>query len=102
MPEKDPTSYELLTYLWVIGLAMTGGAVGFYEKWKRRHSRVFSVIEFAGEIVTAGFIGVITFWLCEAANISQLITAASVGVSGHMGSRSLFALKKRLGMELEK
>ena len=104
MIEKDPSTYTLLTYFWVIGLSMWGGVVSFYRKVKTGQVRAFNFVELVGELVTAAFIGVLTFWLCEAAGFSPLITAACVGVSGHMGSRGVFALElfmaKKLGLNL--
>lgn len=32
MPEKDPTTYTLLTYIWVGLLAMGGGLVAFIRR----------------------------------------------------------------------
>ena len=90
MIEKDPTSYSLITYSWVFGLAILGGVVNFMRKIKQGSARAFNVVELIGEIVTSAFAGVLTFWLCENASISPLITAALVGISGHMGSRALF------------
>ncbi len=95
-PEKDPTSYSLLTYLWVFALAILGGVVNFMRKLQEGHARVFNVVEFIGEIVTSAFAGVITFWMCENAGMSPLVTAAFVGVSGHMGSRALFMIENWL------
>jgi len=94
--DKDPTSYSLLTYAWVFLLAILGGIVNFMRKMQTGHARVFNLIEFIGELVTSAFAGVITFWLCENAGISQLMTAAFVGVSGHMGSRAIFMLENWL------
>lgn len=90
MPEKDPTSYSFLTYGWVFGLAILGGVVSFMRKLQDGHARAFNIIEFVGEIVTSAFAGVLTFWLCEHSQLSPLVTAALVGVSGHMGSRAIF------------
>jgi hypothetical protein len=90
MIEKDPTSYSLITYAWVFLLAILGGVVNFVRKLQQGHVRAFNFVEFIGEIVTSAFAGVITFWLCENANMSPLLTAAFVGVSGHMGSRAIF------------
>ena len=87
--DKDPTSYSLLTYLWVFGLSSLGGVVSFLNKIKKGHARAFNIAEFVGEISASAFAGVITFWLCENSNISPLVTAAFVGVSGHMGSRAI-------------
>ena len=99
MPEKDPTSYSFLTYGWVFGLAILGGVVSFMRKLQDGHARAFNFIEFIGEIVTSAFAGVITFWLCEHSNLSPLMTAALVGVSGHMGSRAIFMAEKWLAKQ---
>ena len=94
MPEKDPTSYTLLTYLWVCGLSIVGGFVNFAAKVRAGRSTPFNIVELIGELVTSGFVGVVTFFLCEAAGISQLISAALIAISGHMGSRALFLLEE--------
>lgn len=93
MPEKDPTSYSIITYGWVIGLSMIGGLISFMRKIKDGSVRVFNVTELIGEIVTAGFSGVLTFWLCEASAIDPLVSAAMVGIAGHMGSRAILQLE---------
>jgi hypothetical protein len=94
--EKDPTSYSLLTYSWVFLLAALGGVVNFMRKLQVGAVRPFNIVEFVGELFTSAFAGIITFWLCEASHIDPLITAALVGVSGHMGSRAIFALENWL------
>jgi len=102
MPEKDPTTYSLITYGWVLLLSAWGGLVSFYSKVRAGTARACNVVELIGELFTAGFAGVITFWLCEMAAIHPLMTAALVGISGHMGSRAIYqferwAEKKLLG-----
>lgn len=94
MPEKDPTTYALITYLWVLVLSSFGGVVSFIHKIKSGASRKVNITELIGEIVTSGFAGVITFYLCEWASFSPPLTAALVGISGHMGSRALFRLER--------
>lgn len=96
MLEKDPTSYSLITYLWVFGLSSLGGIVSFLNKIKKGHARAFNIAEFIGEISASAFAGVITFWLCENSSISPLVTAALVGVSGHMGSRAILLFEEWL------
>jgi len=51
-------------------------------------------MEIIGELTTSGFAGVMTFWLCEAADINGLITAVLIGISGHMGGRAIFIIEK--------
>ena len=88
--DKDPTSFSALTYAWVFSLAVLGGVVNFMQKLQKGYVRAFNMVEFIGEIVTSAFAGVITFWLCQSTEISPLVTAAMVGISGHMGSRAIF------------
>jgi len=101
MPEKDPATYSLITYMWMSALAGMGGFVSYYQKVKTGLVSRWSFTELIGELFTSAFCGVITFWLCEAGNFEPLITAAFVGIAGHMGSRGLFAIEnimvKRFG-----
>jgi len=94
VPEKDPSNYPLITYLWVFGLAMIGGTVNFLRKVKTGAARAFNITEFFGELITSGFAGLLTFWLCEAADLNKLVSAVLIGISGHMGSRAIFKIEK--------
>lgn len=102
MPEKDPTTYSLLTYLWVLGVAAFGGVVSYIRKMRSGQSDQFFVMEFIGEITIAAFTGLVTFWLCEAADLEQPLTAALVAISGNMGIRAIAlfedSIKRRLGI----
>lgn len=96
MVDKDPTTYSLLTYAWVILLAAWGGVANHIGKVRRREIPRFRLVELIGDVVTSGFTGILTFYLCEAAKLDPLMTAAFVGVSGHMGSRIIFKMEKLL------
>ncbi len=102
MPEKDPSTYPLLTYVWVIGLSAWGGLVGYIRKVREGAGVPFSLAALIGEILTSAFVGVITFWLCEQSGLSPLLTAAFVGISGHMGSRAIFQMDNLLTHWFEK
>lgn len=93
MVEKDPSNIPFITYAWVIALSVLGGAVNFIRKLQSGHARVFNLVEFIGELTTAAFTGVITFYLFTNAGFDPLITAAAVGISGHMGSRALLLME---------
>lgn len=93
MPEKDPFSYSILTYMWVMAIAMWGGIVNYLSKVKDGVIHRLSLMEFIGELFVSGFVGVITFWLCELSDIHPLLSAALIGISGHMGSRAIFQME---------
>lgn len=94
MPEKSPETYGWLTYMWVVGLACLGGLAAFLRRVREGHARAWNITELAGEILISALAGLITFYLCEWSAFSPLFTAALVGISGHMGSRAIFALEK--------
>lgn len=93
MPEKDPLSYQLITYGWVVVLSMWGGLAGYVSKLKKGIITRFSLAEVIGDIVVSGFVGVMTFFICESAGVPQIVSAALIGISAHMGSRALFVFE---------
>jgi hypothetical protein len=93
MIDKDPTSYSLITYIWVIGLSAWGGIAGYIRRVKTKNLANFSLAELVGEMCISGFVGILTFYFCESAKINQVMAAAFVGISGHMGSRALYFLE---------
>lgn len=50
----------------------------------------FSFARLTIEIITSGFVGIVSFMLCDAADFGWSYTAAIVAISGHMGTRALF------------
>jgi len=96
MLERDPSTYSLLTYAWVFGISMWGGIASYVGKVRDGHTGRFSITELIGEVCTSAFSGVMTFYLCELAELDPLLTAAFVGIAGHMGSRAIFVIEKYL------
>lgn len=89
LTQASPLTFDLSTYLWVIGLSAWGGVVNYYRKYRCCEIDGFSFMEMFAEISTASFAGVLTFFSCYAMNFTSLFTVVMVGVSGHMGSRSV-------------
>ena len=92
MIDKDPTTYGVLTYLWVLGLAMLGGLAAFIQRLNKSAKpqplkTIF--LKLAGELVIAAFAGLLTFWLCQAWGLDGTMSALAVGVSGHMGGKAI-------------
>ena len=106
MPHKDPTTYNWITYLWVLALSVWGGVTHNIRKLRKGVIARFSLSELVGDVAISGFIGVLTFWLCEAAGFNQLWSAFLIGITSHMGTRGLMALEdiaaKKMGAEIPK
>ena len=95
MNAPEPLTWESLTKLGpVILVALLGGAVAFYRKVKEGAARAFNFTEFIGEMLTSALAGVLFYWFCQYAEMNPWLTAAIVGIAGHMGSRGMFLLEK--------
>lgn len=96
---KDPLNYPLKQYAFLLGLAVLGGFVSWYSRVRKGEIAAWNVQHLIGELATSAFAGLIAFWLCEWANLPPVLTAAIVGVSGHMGTKAISlaegALKSR-------
>ena len=101
MPEKDPTTWGLATWLLALGMAFGGGTVNWYAKVKRGHTRAFNIVELIGEIFTSGFVGLGVFMLLAAMEQPIGICAAAAGVGGHMAARLLFAIERAIEARLD-
>ena len=108
MQEKLPsfTSIaDLLTYAWVFGLAMLGGAASFVRRVRSGQAKYSNIVELVGELVVSAFAGLVTFFLCKSAEFDEMSTAAFIAISGHMGTRLIFLaeklLVKRFGLDNE-
>ena len=89
--------------LWMIGVAMIGGAVSFYSKVKAGKARAANIPELIGELFVSGAVGAFTYWLLQGFDVNPYLQAAGVGISGHMGSRAIFLaeqyIEKKLGLD---
>lgn len=94
MPEKDPATYSMMTYAWVCGLSAWGAITSVIRRatsemsWKKKLQFI------AAEVTISTFAGMVTFFLCEAAAIDKMLSAAMIAVSGHMGARAIILTEK--------
>lgn len=96
MPGSSPENYTWITYLWVVGLSILGGTVRTLTHLKMGMTFKDICRRWFIDIVVSAFIGIITFFLCEYAQLSQLLTASFVGISAHMGTRAIVIFEELL------
>lgn len=92
---------NLVPTLWMIVVSASGGIVSFYGKMKAGEVRAFNVTELIGELFVSAFMGIVTFWICQAFEINLYATAAGGAIAGHMGTRGIFLLEKTISGKLE-
>lgn len=99
---KDPMSYPLKTYGFMLVMAIFGGFVSWYAKVRRNEIPGSSLFHLIGEITTSAFAGLVTFFICEYAGLSRGITAPLVGIAGHMGAKVISWYEERATRALSK
>lgn len=87
--DQDPFGYPLSTYLWVLGLALFGGAVKYINRTDK-----FKPLILLRDLVTAGFAGLLTFWVCQWQDIGGPVSAILIATSGLMGTKALSVFEK--------
>ncbi len=75
-------------------VAMLGGFMSFYRKRKEGVARPFNIAELMGELFVSGICGLFAYWAFRGLGVNEWLTAAGVGVIGHMGSRAMFLAEK--------
>lgn len=96
---KDPLNYSLKQYLFILLISLLGGFVGWYGKVRKGELRASNLSALIGEMSTSALSGLLAFWICEYLDFQPVLTAAVVGIAGHMGTRGITlaeeALKRR-------
>lgn len=100
MPEKSPETYQIITYLWVLGLATFGGMVSYFKKLKQ--GKKWKITDFLVELTTAAFVGLMMFFLCQSIGLSATGSAALTGIAGHFSSKALTGFSRILDLALAK
>ena len=77
-----------------LGLAMWGGIANYAARVKAGIIPHWSIFEMAGDMVISGFVGSMAYILCQEMQMSAYVTGATVGVAGHLGSRSVFIFER--------
>lgn len=85
---------EIAPWFWVLFLSGWGGVVSYFHRIESGKV-AFSCFRLVVDITTSGFVGVLTYLLCESGNVPSALTAFFVGISGHMGTRGLFLLERK-------
>ena len=102
MLEKDPTTWNLATWVLALAMAMGGGVINWYAKVKHSHTRAFNLMELVGEIFTSGFVGTGVFMTLDGFGQPMSLCAAGAGVGGHMAARLLFIIERIVEQKLKR
>jgi len=92
---KHPMGISVTTWFIVIGFAILGGLVKWFNDFKESDgwTKRQIAITLAAQIFTSGFVGLVTFLACHYFNLNELLSAVFVGISGHMGAEAINVFK---------
>ena len=96
MPEKDPnnTAYiveclrQFMPYIMTVFLSIWGSIVNHITTL-RSGKKKFQPKELIFDIIVSTFAGLLTFFFCKSAGLSETMSAILIAISGHMGTRAI-------------
>ncbi len=98
-----PLMADWLPWLLLLLLAIAGGFINYYGRWRRQQPRVFSLFALVGELTTSGFVAILIALACQALEISRLWATILAGIGAHLGPRALFVIEwfglRRIGFQ---
>lgn len=82
----------LITYGWMIALAMLGGLVAFIRRLNQSKEpkplkEIF--MRLFGELIISAFAGIITVLLCIYWNMPLVLIGVLAGIAGHLGGKAI-------------
>lgn len=92
---KDPATYSNVTYYWVLFLSMWGGVVRIVREIKfggKSWKEIAFIV--CAELATSGFTGLMAFYSCQAAGVSEKLAPFFIGMAGYMGGRALSIMEE--------
>lgn len=92
----DPLDVPVRHYGFLLAFALVGGFASWYRKVKAGEVKPGQLGHLIGELAISAFAGMVAFMLCMWADLPMPLTAALVGMSGHMGARALDWIEKQI------
>ena len=96
MPEKDPSNMGLFIewmrqftpYFTTVFLSIWGSVVNHIQTI-RNDKEKFQPKELILDLIVSTFAGLLTFFFCKGAGVSETMSAVLIAISGHMGTRAI-------------
>ena len=79
---------QFMPYISTIFLSIWGGVVNHITTLRTGRKK-FQIRELAFDLIVSTFAGLLTFFFCKSAGVSETMSAILIAVSGHMGTRAI-------------
>lgn len=87
--DRNPLDYPIKQWLFILLMAMLGGAASWYNKVKKGELAASNLFALMGEFVVSALAGLLAFLVCDYFGAPVGITGAAAGLAGHAGARAL-------------
>lgn len=93
-------------YMWIIlyvgFLSFLGGITSYIRRRNNGTITEFSLSAFIGDMVIAGFVGIVSYLLCKGVGLNEFLTAGLVGITSHMGTKAIVYVERFIPKYLDK
>lgn len=87
--QGNPLNYPIKEWLFILAMAMLGGAASWYSKVKKGELMATNLFALMGEFVISALSGLVAFLVCDYLTLPLGIAGAAAGLAGHAGARAL-------------
>ena len=85
----DPLDQPVRNWLFILIMALLGGAVSWYMKVRRGELAATNIFALVGEFMVSALAGLLAFLICDYLDLPLGITGAAAGLAGHAGAKAL-------------
>lgn len=100
MPDKNPENWPIAAWLLALIMALVGGLIDQYVKYKQGHPHEFRWVESLAKVFISGFVGIGVFMVLENWWPPGVCAAAS-GMAGYMGIELLTLMRTGVAVRIK-
>ena len=87
--ETADAAQKILGFAWAFGIAALAGFVKYLQRFRGDDAAQWKWIQFAVQVFTAGFVGLVTTWLLSGWNVPDALRTFAIAVAGWGGGETI-------------
>lgn len=100
MSHHDPSDVPLITWAWVAGLSLLSSIAGYLSRYNNGKPVKRPVLFLIQDIAYCELAGLSTYFMAQAANLTEMQAVLLVAIGSHMGARLIFLLQNIVAKQI--
>jgi|SRR6185312_11633190 len=87
--ETADAAQKVLGFAWSFGIAALAGCVKYLQRYRADDAPKWKWLQFAVQLLTAGFVGLVTTWLLAGWQVPDSLRTFAIAVAGWGGGETI-------------